>query len=278
MLRAECFVRHRHLHLHPTAGRRLGQVREDRVVGTDAEHLRYRAPDQVARLQAETRRIRLVDELEAVRAIAMRDQHRRAVGDEAQLPFAGARVVLCLQQCRDVTIDLEHHAFATRSVERPARIDGDDAAVVAAVEQAPFPGAVALQRLLDRHEGLGKTGLQQAVRDLPDGLRRRPAIGALGAAVPGQDLAVEAPHRDGVVSVVQQDRQRRGIDGFAGRDRAATSIVPRGHRRPLVYRRSRVHGFTGSQGSQGSAGSGGSRGSRVQRVQGFNEPPELPPS
>ena len=163
VLRAEGFVRHRELHVDAAAGQCLGQVRVDGPVGVGAEHVGDRAADQLARVEAEARGVRLVDELEPVRAIAMRDQHRGAVGDEPQLPLTGARVFLCLQPRRDVPVDLEHDAFAARGIERPARIDSDDAAVAAAVHEAPFPGAVALQGFLDGHQRPGEAGLEQAV-------------------------------------------------------------------------------------------------------------------
>ena len=93
----------------------------------------------------------------------MRDEHGRAVGDEPQLPLTGALRLPRFEPWRDVAIDPEDDALAAGGIERPARVDVPIAAVAAAVHEAAFPGAVALEGLFDGHARLGEAGLEEAV-------------------------------------------------------------------------------------------------------------------
>jgi hypothetical protein len=119
-LAPEPIVRHLDLDVDALTRERAYEVGLDGLVGVLAQDLRDPPADQIRGLQAEPRRVRPVDELEAVLEIAVRNQHRGAVGDESQLPFALSRGFLGGEPERGVAVDFEDDVFAACSIQGPA--------------------------------------------------------------------------------------------------------------------------------------------------------------
>jgi hypothetical protein len=119
-LMSEPLVRHFDLDVDAFACERAYEVGLDGVVGLLAQDLGDPPADQIRGLQSEPRRVRPVDELEPVLEIAVRDQHRGAVGDEPQLPLSPPRGFLSCEPQRDVAVDFEHDLLTARRIQGPA--------------------------------------------------------------------------------------------------------------------------------------------------------------
>jgi hypothetical protein len=119
-LTSEPLVRHFDLDVDAFACERAYEVGLDGVVGLLAQDLGDPPADQIRGLQSEPRRVRPVDELEPLLEIAVRDQHRGAVGDESQLPLRPPRGFLGCEPQRDVAVDFEHDLLTARRIQGPA--------------------------------------------------------------------------------------------------------------------------------------------------------------
>ena len=219
-LASDPLVRHFDLDVHTLAGDGAVEIRPDGVVGLLSEHFCDRPSDQIGRLQPEACGVWPIDELEPVLGIAVRDHHRRAVGDESQLPLTHLGGRFRLEPRRHIAIDFDDHALAAGGIERPARVDADLLVVPPRVHEAAFPHAFVGQRLFDHHQRLREARLQQAVRHLSDRFGRGPAEGPFRSAVPVEDFTGRPPHRHRVVGMIGS------IASVAGSMRALLGTAP----------------------------------------------------
>ena len=153
-LHPELLVRHLDFDLDLLAAQCPHDVGLDRRERALAEHFRDRPADELTGLQTESRGVRPVDELETVLGVAVRDQHRGAVGHESQLQLARTGGVLRFQLRRDVAIDLQDR-IGSVDPQRPACFCCDQLTVLPRVDHASLPFAVLPQRVFDRNEWLG---------------------------------------------------------------------------------------------------------------------------
>ena len=145
--------------------------------------------DQIGWMQAEARRVWPVDELEPVLRIAVRDQHRRVVGDESQLPLTRPRGASA--SSRGVISRLiSRTRLAAGGIERPAQSTLICLPSRSVCMSRPSHTPLSPASLRSTTSGFGNRVCSRLVRHLSDRLRRGPAVGPFRAPVPVEDLAV----------------------------------------------------------------------------------------
>jgi hypothetical protein len=207
-----------HLHVDRLTAQRLPDIWLDRPVRVLSHHVLNGAADQLVRNGAEPRRIQVVHELEPFLPIAVRQQNRCAVGDEAELTLAVADVLFCRQPRADVPVDLEYRfGNGIGPLQRPSALDGDASAILADMIQEPFPLAVAYQIAMDLVERRRRFNAQKLLDVAAGGFFCRPSVQALRTAVPEKNRAFDRSDDDGVVRELEESGQRCELGDVGGR-------------------------------------------------------------